>query len=96
MRIYVDDMRNPKTDGWVICRTYEGAVDIIEANWHNIEYVSLDHDLGTDLSGYDIAVIIERLAFLHGGCHFTMNCHSANPVGCANINAAIKKIQSFR
>ena len=46
-RIYLDDVRTPIDEGWVIVRNYDEFVSTIEKiGFSNIELVSLDHDLG--------------------------------------------------
>ena len=45
--IYLDDVRTPVADEWVIVRSYDEFVaKITELGLDNIEYISLDHDLG--------------------------------------------------
>jgi hypothetical protein len=45
--IYLDDIRTPVTDEWIVVRSYDEFVaKITELGLDNIEYVSLDHDLG--------------------------------------------------
>lgn len=45
--IYLDDVRTPVADEWVVVRSYdEFVVKITELGLNNIEYISLDHDLG--------------------------------------------------
>ena len=43
-KLYLDDVRCPKTEGWDIVRTYEDFVDWITKNGLPYE-VSFDHDL---------------------------------------------------
>lgn len=46
-RIYLDDVRIPLDDSWVIVRDYDEFVEkIYEIGLENIELISLDHDLG--------------------------------------------------
>ncbi|MCH1959928.1 cyclic-phosphate processing receiver domain-containing protein [Romboutsia hominis] len=48
INIYLDDLRLcPK--GFVIARTYEEAVSLLEN--HSVNILSLDHDLGEDENG---------------------------------------------
>ena len=92
MRLYIDDIRNPKGDFDVIARTSTAAIQVIE-NLGCPEYISFDHDLGGD----DTAMIIVKWMvnrdldlngkFIPEG--FEFNVHSANPVGAANITAYI-------
>ena len=43
-KLYLDDIRTPKSDGWIIVRTYDEFVDWITKNGLPDE-VSFDHDL---------------------------------------------------
>ena len=45
--IYLDDVRTPVADNWIVVRNYEEFVDAVEkTGLENIEVISLDHDLG--------------------------------------------------
>jgi hypothetical protein len=45
--IYLDDLRTPIDDNWIICRNYDEFVDKVkEIGIENIDTISLDHDLG--------------------------------------------------
>ncbi len=45
--IYLDDVRTPVADEWVVVRSYDEFVaKITELGLNNIQYISLDHDLG--------------------------------------------------
>ena len=45
--IYLDDVRTPVADEWVVVRNYDEFVaKITELGINNIGYISLDHDLG--------------------------------------------------
>ena len=46
-RIYLDDIRTPVDNGWVVVRDYNEFVKkILELGLSNIDLISLDHDLG--------------------------------------------------
>jgi hypothetical protein len=46
-RIYLDDIRTPTEEGWIVCRNYDEFVKTIEdLGLENIDTISLDHDLG--------------------------------------------------
>lgn len=46
-RLYLDDVRTPLDDDWVVVRNYDQFVSIIRLNGLNsFETISLDHDLG--------------------------------------------------
>ena len=45
--IYLDDVRTPENEGWIVVRDYDefvGTITLIGLD--NIELISLDHDLG--------------------------------------------------
>lgn len=47
VNIYLDDIRTPNEERWIICRNYDEFVDKVdEIGLDNIETISLDHDLG--------------------------------------------------
>jgi hypothetical protein len=47
IKIYLDDVRTPTEEGWVVVRNYEQFVDnILYYGMENVELISLDHDLG--------------------------------------------------
>jgi hypothetical protein len=47
VKIYLDDIRTPHDDSWVVCRDYDDFVEKVqEIGLDNIELISLDHDLG--------------------------------------------------
>lgn len=46
-KIYLDDIRTPKDDKWIVVRDYYEFVDKVnELGLENIDIISLDHDLG--------------------------------------------------
>ena len=46
-KIYLDDVRTPVDNDWVVVRSYDEFVEkITEIGLENIELISLDHDLG--------------------------------------------------
>lgn len=47
MRIYLDDVRTPVENDWIVVRSYQEFVDAIKLHGlSNIKTISLDHDLG--------------------------------------------------
>jgi hypothetical protein len=84
MKMFVDDVREPKSLEWVWVRTYDEAVKLLRGN--PVSVLSLDHDLGEGKSGYDIAkwLIEHRVWPQH------IYCHSMNPVGRQNILSLLK------
>ena len=46
-QIYLDDVRTPKEDIWVVVRNYDEFVETVtNIGLENIDVISLDHDLG--------------------------------------------------
>jgi hypothetical protein len=46
-RIYLDDIRTPVEDNWIVVRDYNEFVKKVrEIGVKNIDFISLDHDLG--------------------------------------------------
>lgn len=87
--IFVDDVRNPidiyattKPEEYIIARTYNEAITLLNTYKKEEIYISLDHDLGEEKTGYDIAKYIVEHQFPQ--LYFFV--HSANPVGRDNIN----------
>jgi hypothetical protein len=98
-KLYLDDIRTPKTEGWEIVRTYDEFVNWIEKNGLPDE-VSFDHDLAEihykpsnwtegfkyhEKTGYDAAKWLCQYCWTNGIPIPEWNCHSANPVGRENI-----------
>jgi hypothetical protein len=54
---------------------------------NQIDLLSLDHDLGDEKTGYDVAkfIVCEGIKIPH------INIHSANPVGKENIRQLINR-----
>lgn len=104
MKLYLDDIREPKSDDFVIVRSFEDAIKFVEANGIP-EFISFDHDLGCDeegnilKSGYDFAKwlvdsdINKEFIFPD---NFDFNVHSANPIGRNNIESILNNYLSFK
>ncbi|EGL17807.1 hypothetical protein HMPREF9413_4395 [Paenibacillus sp. HGF7] len=48
INVYVDDLRDCPI-GFVVARTFQEAIHLLET--HEVDILSLDHDLGEDLQG---------------------------------------------
>lgn len=94
VRLFVDDQRGllwmglcPE-DGWVIARTSEEAIKILNECGDNIVEVWLDHDLGGEDTGYKVICWMEQNdVWPRDG----VRCHSANPVGRQRIESVINR-----
>lgn len=96
MRIWLDDLRDPAQRGvfdvlWL--KSAEAAIRALSSE--PIDYISFDHDLGTDLTGYDVAKFIEAACAEGRMLCPKWQIHSANPVGCDNITLAMKSAERF-
>lgn len=91
----MDDACNPMEDDWmnfspigrsckvVWVQSYQEAIDFLEKEWSDA--ICLDHDLGEEKSGYDIAKYIVYRCFDEYKELPLFVSQSANPVGRANI-----------
>jgi len=90
MKLFVDDIR-PAMPGWMIVTNYQMAINFLSTM--KVDIISLDHDLGEEKTGYDIAKWIEEKVATdpsYNPPHIIV--HSANPVGCENIMRCINSI----
>lgn len=85
MKLFLDDERVPIDDDWIIFRDVDSAMSFIKTGNFPKE-MSLDHDLGTEKTGYDF--IKEFVDFMLDN-NITENVelyvHSQNPIGKKNI-----------
>ena len=93
--LWVDDARNPMEDDWmnfspigrnckvIWAQSYQEAIDFHEKEWPDA--ICLDHDLGEEKSGYDIAKYIVDRCIDEGKKLPEFASQSANPVGRENI-----------
>lgn len=84
MNLYVDDLRDcPK--GFVVARTMEEAIELIENN--EIEILSLDHDLGEDENGNLLPTGYDLVKYFceHGLFAKKIYLHTDNGVGRENM-----------
>lgn len=94
MKLFVDDVRDPSfVDHWEIARTFADAEKLIRSG--EVTHISLDHDLGEEKTGYDLACLIEELA-VSGKIPFPdWRVHSANPVGKMRIQQALISAERY-
>lgn len=91
--LFLDDIRKAPSSKWIVIRDPEIMIDVILGNWTNIRSISLDHDLGHRLTGYDVMREIERTAYeTDTPVMFTIYVHSSNPVGRERILATIRSM----
>ena len=104
--LWVDDARNPLEDDWlnfspigqnclvIWAQSYQEAIDFLEKEWPDA--ICLDHDLGEEKSGYDIAKYIVNRCIDDGRKLPLFASQSANPVGRENILCLLKNYSKQR
>ena len=91
IKLWLDDER-PAPKNWTHVKTVQEAKTLILQGI--VTHISLDHDLGTPETGYDLAKWIEEQAY--NGLYFiSCECHSMNPVGAKNINLALQNANKY-
>lgn len=98
-RLYLDDIRIPKSDGWIIVRTFDEAVAVIKSKGIP-KIISFDHDLGLDQpTGFDFVKWLVNYDLdydLIDPDKFYWEIHSMNPVGGKNIHLYLKNYMEVK
>ena len=91
MKLWLDDERLPP-EGWIHVRTAQAAIDCLLRG--GVEEISLDHDLSTLNTGYDVLCFIEEAIFQSVLKVLPIiHIHTANPVGRAKMLQAVEAIK---
>lgn len=94
MKLYLDDER-PAPEGWCRCYTAEECMKILADPTAEVQVLSLDHDLGTDKTGYDVLCWIEEQVFVYDyEPPPIILLHTANPVGRQRMAQCIQTIDN--
>lgn len=94
MRVWLDDERPMPGDFDVHAHTAHEAIELIKAG--SVEYISLDHDLGSGCdTGQAVADFIEREAFEGRLGRLRVMLHTQNPVGRGKMAIAIQNAQRY-
>lgn len=93
-KLFLDDLRDPPDDSWVVARSCEEAEEFI-LRFGFPDEISFDHDLGENVeTGFDFTKKIVDADISANGklipTSFQYNVHSANPCGAANISGLLK------
>jgi hypothetical protein len=95
-RLYLDDVRTPVDDSWIVVRSFHEFVEHIDMFGMPYE-ISFDHDLGWNnisnqprLSGMDCAKWLVENNYVPDRFYV----HSANPVGAENILCLLNNWQA--
>lgn len=102
-RVWLDDERDPERakiqelfgaePGMIWVKTAEAAISRLKSN--SVEWISLDHDLGTTATGYDVAKWIEERAHSGELAPLVWTIHSANVVGARNMRRALENADRY-
>lgn len=94
MKLWLDDEREAP-EGWQRTYTATGCIGALRTG--KVTHLSLDHDLGTEATGYDVLCWIERAQRVNVPAFALpeIAIHSANPVGRARMEAALRSIRNW-
>ena len=82
--LFLDDERTPVSVGLIVVRNYEDCIKYLDNE--RVRFISLDHDLGTQKTGYDVAKYI-----VEHNIHIPyINIHTMNVVGGDNMEQLLK------
>ena len=108
-KLYIDDERFPKTEGWDIVRSYDEFVKYLNDNDFP-EEISFDHDLADikydpkkaqesfsyhEKTGYDCLKYMATFCISKSIPLPKVNFHTANPIGRDNMISYFKSISKI-
>ena len=94
MKLWIDDIRTKPDDYDLWARTCDEAFEMLDT--HHITFISFDHDSGEeDFDFIKVAYVLEKLACFNEYHKVEWTIHSANPVGAAAIEAAMKSADRY-
>lgn len=79
--IWLDDFR-PAPDNWIWAKNVNDCLTHLTHNIGNVDILSLDHDLGEELTGYDLVKFLVDYSF---DFPRRIYLHTSNPVGRSNM-----------
>lgn len=104
MKIWLDDIRTMPDDFDIWFKRGEDLVEYIRSK-KPISFISFDHDLSfkhyfglnpfNKMTGYDVARMIEELAYYGTIPKFEWMVHSANPVGAKRIKMTMENADKY-
>lgn len=90
-KLYLDDIRAVPT-GYFLVTSYDEFVSFLKEHGLPI-FISFDHDLGEEKTGYDCAKFLVEYCLDHVETLPDYKVHSQNPVGKENIE---KLLENFK
>lgn len=91
-RLFLDDLR-PIPEGYIGIRSYKEFVTYITDKGLP-DFISFDHDLGLEESGYDCAKWLVNYCLDYGSRLPQFHVHSQNPVGKINILSLLNNFKN--
>lgn len=96
-KVWLDDKRDPvlftgETD-WIRVYTADAAIALLAQG--GVDIISLDHDLGTEDTGYTVACWIEEMAYYKKMKPLEWRIHSDNVVGRGNMERALRAADHY-
>ncbi|MCA8992889.1 MAG: hypothetical protein KDA88_12950 [Planctomycetaceae bacterium] len=101
--VWLDDERNPENlrvqelfgaePGMIWVKTADAAISRLKSN--SVAWISLDHDLSTTSTGYDVAKWIEERAYSGELQRLMWSIHSANVAGARAMRHALESAERF-
>lgn len=103
-KLYLDDVRNPPDNTWILARSYDEATDLV-CQRGIPEFVSFDHDLADEHYGYPngashlektgyhfamFLIELDRSGEMPWPDNFDYAIHSMNPSGRKRIKDAFE------
>jgi hypothetical protein len=92
--LYLDDERTP-IKHWYIVRDADEMIDLLREYKNSIHSISLDHDLGTERTGYDVLLWIEREIVENNYKPPIIELHTGNMSAMEKMRLATKKIREM-
>jgi hypothetical protein len=93
IRVYLDDERICPL-GWNCVKSAEDAIKLLKREI--VSEISLDHDLGTEQTGYDVLLWIENHQSNGGRIPDKIHVHTANSSARIKMELGVKAINSRR
>lgn len=83
LKVFLDDMRDCP-DGFTLARSYEACLLLLDTQ--DVDVLSLDHDLGSEKTGYDVCkYVVEKWFLGQSQQPIEIFLHTDNPVGRDNM-----------
>jgi hypothetical protein len=93
MKIFLDDER-PTPFGFTRVNTVEDCIKLLSQKQGEVDELSLDHDLGTEQTGYDVLLFLEDQKFSNPNFILPkfIQIHSANSSARTKMELAVRSI----